>query len=265
MIIAHVLLDTPTLEACFATCGSWYPALYPTSTTLSSLTGKKSDSAREGFVPLRNLKLGEMQLLPLIRRLQIMWQSHDDPWFPPTITNVQTSVYFSALKNVQELGFDEVDLSALTPQAQQYFEHFAPTLRSLTLRKPRGTHSQFLCFTTSSSSVVMGTSCSQIRRLFRDQRLRSTRTVDPGTAAWRGFLRGLSEMCGSLRFRHMDLFGVEGAPRSFSTTCSPQLQTLVIPWKPSQHLGGPIPWFGRFFGLRQRYPGVRQNIAVPAL
>jgi len=69
-----------------------------------------------------------MRLLPLVKRLQVV-QRYDDPWFPPTIPNAQTLVYFSAL----------------TLQVQQYFGHFAPALRSLALRRPDGTHSQLLC------------------------------------------------------------------------------------------------------------------------
>jgi len=125
MIIAHVLLDTPTLKACSVTCRSFYLATLPHLWHTLICHGRNLDPAREGFIPIQ--KLGEMQLLPLVKRLQIV-QHDNDPWFPPTIPDAQTLVYFSAFTNVQELGFVEVDLSKLTPRAQQYFGHFAPTL-----------------------------------------------------------------------------------------------------------------------------------------
>jgi len=231
MIIAHVRLDMITLKACSATCRSWYIATLPHLHHTLTFHAKNWDSTREGFIPLR--KLGEMRLLPLIKRLQIA-QSHDDPWFPPMIPNAQTLVYFSALANVRELGFDEVDLSALAPQAQQYLGHFAPTLQSLALRKPRGTHSQLLRFLGLFPNLDdFKLLCSHEHKLKPDQTpvpqsappLRGRLTL--GQLDGDGLLRALSEMCGGLRFRHMDLSTMEGG-RFLLDACAETLETLRI-------------------------------------
>ena len=68
MIIAHVLLNTPTLKTCSATCRSWYITTLPHLHHTLTLRQWASDSARRGLKPLR--KLGKMRLLPLVIRLR---------------------------------------------------------------------------------------------------------------------------------------------------------------------------------------------------
>ena len=231
VIIAHVILDTSTLKACSATCRSWYIATLPHLHHTLTLCGRKSDPAPEWFTLLQ--KLGETRLLPFVKRLQIL-QNHADHRVPPTIFNAQSLVYFSALTNVQELGIDELDFRGFTPQTRRFFGHFAPTLRSLALRSPRGSDRQLLEFLGLFPNLD-------------DLKLRygsvQAPTPDPAliphsapslrgrlTLTWVdrvGFLRGLSNISGGLRFRHMDLLKVGGACFLLDT-CADTLETLRI-------------------------------------
>ena len=138
MVIAHVLLDTPTLKACSTTYRSWYIATLPHLHHTLTLRRRAFDPARQGLIPLQ--KLGKMRLLPLVKRLRIL------EYHGPTVLSARSLVYFSALTSVQELLIEELDLRVLIPRMQPRFGHLAPSLRSLTLRTPRGARSQLLYF-----------------------------------------------------------------------------------------------------------------------
>ena len=244
MIIAHILLDTPTLKACSATCRSWYIATLPHLHHTLSLWENISDPAREGLMPLR--KLEKMRLLRFVKRLRIL-QYHPEPWFQPTAFNARSLAHFTALTNVQELGVDEFDLHAFTPRTQLYFGHFTPRLRSLALRRPKGAHHQLLYFLGLFPNL-------DDFKLIYDR----TQELTPGlapvprsslslrgrlTLRWLGgeaFLRDLSQLSGGLRFRYMDLLGVGGA-RLLLDTCAETLQTLrtyPVCWTGEAHSHG---------------------------
>jgi len=226
MILAHVLLDTPTLKACSATCRSWYITTLPHLHHTLTLHRRGPNPASQGIIPLQ--KLGKMQLLPLVKRLRIL------DYHGPTILSARSLVYFSALTSVQELLIDELDLRALIPQMQQYFGHFAQTLRSLVLRKPSGTHDQLLYLLglfpnlddfglihndteeSTPGQVLVPRSAPSLRGQL--------------TLAWFSgevFLRDMSELSGGLRFRSMDLHEADGV-RFLLDTCAKTLETLRI-------------------------------------
>ena len=54
--------------------------------------------------------------------------------------------YFRALVNLQDLAIADLDFSFFRAGVDRYFEHFSPTLRSVTLSCPRGTPRQLLDF-----------------------------------------------------------------------------------------------------------------------
>jgi len=85
-----------------------------------------------------------MQLLPFVKRLRILQAPplSINPRFLLKIFNTKNLAHFSALTNVRELGIDDLDLDRFAPQVQLYLGHFAPTLRYLALRTPRGTRQQ---------------------------------------------------------------------------------------------------------------------------
>ena len=232
MILAHVILNMSTLKACSATCRSWYIATLPHLHHTLTLHGRASGPARRGLIPLQ--KLGRMQLLPFVKRLQIL-QYYDYPgtWFRPSLFNAQSLAYFSALTNVQELGIRGLDFRVFTPRAQRYFGHFTPTLRTLALRNPKGTNSQLLYF--------LGLFPNLDDLKFDHGHLQPTSTLAPVpqsapslrgrltlTCAGRvGLLRDLSKLSGGLRFHYMHLFDWGGA-RFLLDTCADTLETLRV-------------------------------------
>ena len=236
MIIAHLLLDTPTLKAFSATCHSWYIATLPHLHHTLTLRDQNSDPAYEGFKRLR--KLAKLGLLPLVKRLWI--QQRFNSWFLPKSSNAWSLTYFAALTNLQELGVDGLDLYAFTPQAQlAYFGHLAPTLRSLILGTPRGARPKLLYFLGLFPNL-------DDLKLVNDSYLAQEAPPDAApipqsTPSLRGrlvltrwfggqeFLKDLSALSGGLRFRYMDLTDVEsGCARLLLDGCAESLKILRI-------------------------------------
>ena len=228
MVIGHIPPDTPSLKACSRICRSWYIATLPHLHHTLTLRQISDDRSRGGLVPLQ--KLNKMRLLLFVKRLRIMHCGH----LSPEIFNAQALVYFSALTNVQELGFDELDLQLFNPQAQLYLGQFMPRLRYLALRKPRGSYRQLLyllglfpnlddlklthdrCFRLPDPPVPAPQSTPLLRG-------RLTLTWFHGLE----FLRDLSELCGGLRFHYIDLVGI-GCSRLLLDTCAETLETLRV-------------------------------------
>ncbi|KAF9648102.1 hypothetical protein BDM02DRAFT_2358489 [Thelephora ganbajun] len=234
MIIAHVLLDAPTLKACSMTCRSWYIATLPHLHHTLTLRKYPSDPTHAELRPLR--KLDKMRLLPFVKRLRILQGGLTaSPWFLPTTFNCRNLAYFSTLTNVQVLGIDNLDLGMFVPEAQLYFGHFTSTLRSLTLRTPRGTYNQLLyllglfpniddfrlIYYPTPESPPPG----QVLVPRSAPSLRGRLTLS--SFGGEGFLRDLSKLAGGLRFRHMDLFDADGT-RFLLDTCADTLETLRI-------------------------------------
>ena len=232
MIIAHVEHDTQTLKACSRTCRSWYIATLPYLYHNLTLRREHLDRTRGGLIPFR--KLDKMRLLPFVKRL---WINHcyADPFLPPEIFNAEGLAYFSALTNVQELGFESLDLRSFIPRAQLYLGHFTPKLRSLTLISPTGPTHLLLyllgLFPNLDDFKLVG-------NVGQESALPSPAPVPPSAPLLRGrltltwfrgedFLRDLSKLSGGLRFRYMDLFEVEGS-RFLLRSGAGTLKTLRI-------------------------------------
>ena len=218
MIIAHINVDLniQTLKACSRTCRSWYTTTLPYLHYTLTLYRKDWDRARGGLIPLR--KLDKMRLLPFVKQLWI-FPCYADPDLPPEIFNAKSLAYFSALTNVQELGLGNLDLRLLTPRAQLYLGPFMPRLRSLALISPEGPHYLLLYF------LGLFPNLEDLKIVYnRGWKLALPRTTPVPRSAplLRGrltlasfcgekFLRDLSELSGGLRFRYMDLLGVESS------------------------------------------------------
>jgi len=231
MIIAHVEPDAQTLKACSRTCRSWYIVTLPHLHHTLALR-RKEDRAHGGLMPLQ--KLDKMRLLPFVKRLHI-WHCNADPVLPSEIFNVRGLAYFSALTNIQELGLDGLDLRLFAPQAQLYLGPFMPRLRSLALSWPTGPHRLLLYLLGLFPNL-------DDFQLLRNQDWNPA-PPDPVpvphsapslrgrlTLAWfsgEDFLRYLSGLSGGLRFRYMDLLGVEGT-RFLLGSGAETLETLRV-------------------------------------
>ena len=232
MIIAHVQLDTQALKACSRTCRSWYIATLPHLHHTLTLRPKVWDQAHGGLIPL--WKLNKMRLLPFVERLRI-GHCYANPGLPTDIFNARCLAYFSALANIQELGFDRLDLRLFIPQAQPYLGPFMPRLRSLVLVRPDGpSHLPLyllglfpnvddlkLINNHDSKPALPGpVPVLQLSPLLRGRL----------TLTWfRGedFFRSLSELSGGLRFRYVDFLGAEGS-HFLLGACGKTLETLRI-------------------------------------
>ena len=138
MIASHLLYDTSRLEACAATCFAWYTVATPHLHHTITL-GPQDVRVREGPNPL--VASYELGLLPLVRKLQFLSYELQGPWMGPETFSSGGLRHFSALVNLQDLVVMDLDLDL-----SKFFGHFSPTLRSITLLRPRGSPRQLLDF-----------------------------------------------------------------------------------------------------------------------
>ena len=139
--------------------------------------------------------------------------------FTPQWFDSRSLRYFSALKNLQELGIDNLQVSSFMPNIQRYFKHFAPTLRLLALREPEGSCRQILYFIGLFPNLQDLKICYPLPREEVESTADSTLVplfVPPlsGRLTLTCFTREklLKEMIalfGGLRFRYMDIFRVK--------------------------------------------------------
>lgn len=236
IITADLSDDILSLKAFSTTCHSWYLSAAPYLHRTLTLEERPSDQTRTEFKPLA--KLYKMDLLPFVKKLWIR-SSGFEPWISPKKFDRQTLRHFSALTNVQQLRIERFDLPKFMPGIERYFGHFASALRSISLTISSGTHRQLLCFlalfphlddieieyypttkpdTTANpdSTVAVPFSAPSLRG-----QLKLTHFLSET------IFRDMITLFGGLRFRYMDLFGVEGS-RLLLEACADTLQTLRI-------------------------------------
>ena len=83
-------------------------------------------------------------LLPFVKEFWIHDRVHSR--VHPKLFKHYTLHQFSMLTNVQELGIDYLDIPSFVPRIQKYFGHFLPTVHSLSLTMPKGSHRQIIYF-----------------------------------------------------------------------------------------------------------------------
>ena len=239
MIIAHLTRDTYSLLACSLTCYAWYIAAVPhLHDTLISLI--KFHELPDRFLwpkPLRYMhKLG---LLPLVKKLLIR-KGIEYHRFSPKQFNRGTLRHFLALTGIQELGIDYLDIPSFMPRIRKYFGHFLPTLRSLSLRDPKGSDWQIIYF------IGMFEHLDDLKLLherppidFQEREPMDIKTLVPPFApplrgqltltnfGRVGILEGMIYCFGGIQFRRMDLSDVNGT-RLLLRACAETLETLRL-------------------------------------
>jgi hypothetical protein len=239
LIISYFIHDKHTLLVCSTTCYSWYiaavPHLHHTLTTDNHAFRDKRGEECFWPTPLRySYRLG---LLPLVKRLRIRLGDRRFSQFTPKQLRPRTLSYFSALTNLQELGIDNLQVSRFIPNLQRYFGHLSPTLRFLALTKPEGSCRQILYFVGFFPNLQ---DLKLNYPILRDEResAADAMLVPLSTPPLRGRLtltyltRGdlvkeMISLFGGLRFRQMDLFGVE-CVRLLLEACAETLETLRL-------------------------------------
>ena len=232
-IVRHTY-DLGTLKACSLTCRSWYNvAVLHLHHTLTLQHGKSTSRTRKGLKPLS--KLHELGLTPLVKKIRVLQWNHDtvSNWFTPEGFSRLDLRHFSAFTNVHTLCLQQVDISCFIPGIERYFEHFSPTLRSITIYLPRCTPQQLPYFislfpnlddveivapsfdTTTPDTKLAPFSAPKLQGRLR---LGNFHRVEPWTY--------LVTSCGGLRFRYMDLSDSAGCTPTLFEACAETLETL---------------------------------------
>lgn len=246
MIIAHLTYDTHGLLACSLTCRSWYAAsVSHLHHTLSARAHRwSSEPEREWPKPLQNAsKLG---LLPLVRKFQVRRNCRDyvglirkhciglsPEWF-----NRCTLRQFSALTNVQTLEIDDLDIPNFVPKIRKYFGHFLPTVRSLSLRAPKGSGRQIIFFIGLFQYLEDLTLLESKLDPWESEPVDNLTVAPSSTPPLRGrlimahftrpgLLEDMIHLFGGIRFRHMDLFAIDETQFLLSA-CANTLETLRL-------------------------------------
>jgi hypothetical protein len=238
MIMAHLIYDTRSLSACSLTCYSWYTASVPhLHHTLVALPRPFVYEPKIKWPkPLQNAS--ELGLLPLVKKFKLHGTDYSRPGFSSKHFNRRILRHFSALTNVQELAIDDMDIPSFMPMAQRYFGHFSPTVHTLALRDPFGSRRQILYFIGLFGHLE---NLTLIANVFvpRESESADDLTLIPPFApplrgrlvmhsfARVGLLEDMIRSFGGVRFRYMDLLGVDET-RLLLGTCAVTLKTLRL-------------------------------------
>ena len=238
IIIAYLRYDIRNLRTCTQICYSWYiaavPHLHHTLTVrLDWYNGLKFRWPN----PIRYRHT--LGLLPLVKEFRVHGEYLR---FSPKLFNYCTLRQFSALANVQKLEIEHLEIPSFIPRVQRYFRHFLPTVRSLVLGEPSGTHRQIIYF------IGLFQNLQDLKLLY--DRVHITEESDPTLIpafvpplrGWlelvcfdsAGFLRGMIDFFGGIRFRYMNLYEVNGM-RSLLDACAKTLKCVVL--DPTDPLG----------------------------
>jgi len=239
MIIAHIFYDPRSLLACCMTCYSWYIAAVPHLHQTLVTPDYSWDSKRwwdDSFQ--RMCTLG---LFPLVKKFQVRGTEYPtflkpDP-FSPKLFDRRILRQFSALTNVQELGIDYLDIPSFMPNIPRYFGHFLPTVHSLSLKEPKGSRRQIIFF-IGCFQHLEDLKLIYEQAQFQEEPVDNVTSVPPFTPPLRGrltmkyftrvgILEDMIDSFGGIRFRHMDLFDVDGM-RPLLDACGETLESLRL-------------------------------------
>ena len=144
-IINYIAYDTYTLRACTLTCYSWYIAAAPHLHYAHAIETRSLDQRVWRPNPLWSMYM--LGLLPLVRKLQVIDNGyHHHVWLSKTLFNRCVLHPFLAFTNLRKLEMDFLDIPSFLPNIRRYFGHFPPTVRSLTLREPKGSRREIIYF-----------------------------------------------------------------------------------------------------------------------
>lgn len=233
IIIAYLTDDLGTLKACSLTCRRWYIAAVPHVHHTLILGDERFDKRRDKLKPLS--KMHELGLMPLVKTITVrQWLNSN--WFTPQAFGPRDLHYFSAFTNVQTLKLEHMDIFRFMPGIERYFEHFSPTLRSITLWDPRCTPRQLSHFLSLFSNlddvyiwrgsalapfvVVDDTELTS----FSAPKLRGQLTLHD--FCWADTWTHMITSGGGLRFRYMNLYKAGGCGPILLKACAGTLETL---------------------------------------
>jgi hypothetical protein len=261
VIIAHLIYDKPSLLACSLTCRSWYIASLPhLHHTLATRAHRWAHTPEiEWPKPLQNAS--ELVLLPLVKKFRAHGTaySYREDRFSLQKFDDRLLCQFSELTNVRELELGNLDIPSFMPEIPQYFKHFFPTVRSLTLMEPIGSRREIIYFIGQFQHLedlgFTDPSCDNTKPCLEREPAGNLALVPPfvpplrGRLVWSrlrkaGLLKDMIHLFGGIRFRYMDLFDVEET-RLLLEVCAGTLETLRL-YAYDPHCEQPYPEGMRF-------------------
>ena len=247
MIIAYLFYDVRTLRACSLTCYSLYiaavPHLHHTLTVdinsyLCSLQARPPTYHSSQWTN-HIQHMNKLDLLPFVKKLRICGtQIGHRHGFYPELASYSLLHKFSALSNVRELLIEYLDISNFTQRPQRLFCHFLPTVQSLALIKPKGSHRQIIYFIGLFQHLEDLNLQPKFPKLKQEYSVDDLTLIPHFAPPLRGRLTMLFSnkvelvgdmisLFGGLRFRSMDLYCVDGM-RLLLGACAETLETLRL-------------------------------------
>ena len=236
-IISYFFDDKRTLLACSLTCRPWYIATLPYlhhSLTTDDDSIIQKDKKQWWPEPLK--RVHELNLHPFVKRLRIRMRRRN-PSFTPERLGGYNMGYFYSLKNLRELGVDDLQVDKFMPYPQRFFGHLSPTLQLLALRRPRGSSRQIVYF------IGLFPHLQDLKLHYtvlenEEENLADTTLVPLCSPPLRGRLtltmftreqivKDMITVFGGLQFHQMDLFGVKCLPLLMEE-CAGTLETLRL-------------------------------------
>ena len=232
-IIAYLLRDRDALKACSLTCRSWYITAVPHIHRSLLLGNKKLAKPRDILKPLSELR--NLGLTPFVKQITIrQWLSRC--WFTPQAFSPRNLRHFSAFTNVQTLKLENMDISSFVPGIERYFEHFSPTVRSITLWDPCCTPRQLSHFLSIFSNLnnigIWGVSARPPKTTVPDDDLtlfskpKLQGELGLSGSHWTETWTHLVTLCGSPGFNCMNLYKAGDCARFLLDACTETLETL---------------------------------------
>lgn len=213
MIIGFLAYDTSSLRACSMTCYSWYiaavPHLHHTLILEDTLGGKFR-------WPDPILHMDRLGLLPLVKSFRLCFKNYHP--LSPKLFCRSVLYNFAKLTNVRELWLEQLDIPSFMSGIQRYFDHFLPTVQSLTLTSPKGSRRQIVFFV----GLFRHLEDLSLRKITPQKEPENDLTLVPPFSpplggrlvAWYlerpGLIEDMIDLFGGIRFGQMNLFDVDG-------------------------------------------------------
>jgi len=174
-------------------------------------------------------------LLPLVRELHVV-NGYPYIWLSKGLFNRNVLRPFLTFTNVRELEIDFLDIPSFLPGIRRYFGHFPPTVRSLTLREPRGSRREIIYFIGLFQHLQDLKLCYDVAKPEEPaDDLTMTPSFIPPLQGWLtlfclrrvDLLKDMIDLFGGIRFRYMHLRNVDGM-RFLLGACAKTLEVVVL-------------------------------------
>ena len=235
MIIAYLIYDTPSLRACTMTCYSWHiaaaPHLHHTYTVGLSFQDQMD------WWPYPFACMDILGLSPLVKKLRINGHCDYSIGVFPDFFIWSLLPHLSHFTSIQELEIEFLAMPWFMLNRGSSVKHFLPTLRSLTLREPKGSSRRIIYF-IGHFQHLQDLKLIYDRDTLQGEMAGDPTFVPPFVPPLRGsltvahltsvdLLKDMIELFGGFRFRSMNLLDVYGMELLLDA-CAETLESVVL-------------------------------------